>query len=313
MASKLSAQYFSFSDMNRTNVSHLNCFFLNVNLDQTKDTFMAIILTCTLNVVFSLLTSIGNVIILHVIWKKQELHSPSFILLFCLSASDLLVGLICQPYFVIYHIAELADRFNVYCKFRITQTISSYITSGVSLAILSAISIDRLLSLTLHLRYSMVVTVDRIVRIVSVLWIVLITVVVLRFWISKWIIFPAVFLLSTFVVTTLSTLKIFQIVRKHQRQLRQQQQSIQINTVTALKCRKSAVTVLFVYGLFIVFYLPCCVTMLVDSFTGCSLEVKIAYEYAGTAVFINSFLNPVVYCWRISEIRRAVKSLFTKN
>ena len=298
--------------MNSTNVSHLNCFFLNVNLDQTKDTFIAIILTCTLNVVFSLLTSTGNIIILDVIWEKQELHSPSFTLLFCLSASDLLVGLICQPCFVVYNIAELSDHFDVYCKFRIAQTISSYITSGMSLATLSGISIDRLLALTLDLRYNTVVTIDRIVRTVFVLWIVLITVVVLRFWISKWNIFPAVLLLSTFVVTTLSTLKTFQVVRKHQRQITQQQQSVQINTVTALKCRKSAVTVLFVYGLFMVFYLPFCVTMLVDSFTGYSIKVKIAYEYAGTAVFINSFLNPFVYCWRIGEIRRAVKNLLRK-
>ena len=299
--------------MNSTNATHLNCFFLNVNLDQTKDAFIAIILTCALNVVFSLLTSTGNIIILHVIWKKRELHSPSFSLLFCLSASDLLVGLICQPCFVVYNIAELSDNFNVYCTFRIAQTMCSYVTSGMSLATLSGISIDRLLSLTLHLRYNSVVTVERIVRTASVLWILSITVVLLRFWISKWIIFPALLLLSTFVVTTLSTLKIFQIVRRHQRLIRQQQQSVQINTATALKCRKSAVTVIFVYGLFMLFYLPICVTMLVHSFTGYSLKVKIAYEYARTAVFINSFLNPLVDCWRISEIRRAVKNLLRKN
>lgn len=176
--------------MNSTNVvRHLNCKF---GPDE-RLSFIAIILTCTLNGVFSLLTSTENIIILHVIWKKQELHSPSFTLLFCLSASDLLVGLICQPYFVIYNIAELSDNFNLYCTFRIAQTISSYITSSVSLATLSGISIDRLLSITLHLRYSTVVTVDRIVRTVSVLWIVSITVVVLRFWISKWIIFPTLF------------------------------------------------------------------------------------------------------------------------
>ena len=120
---------------------HLNCFFFNVNLDQTKDTFITIILTCTL----------------------------SFTLLFGISASDLLVGLICQKCFVVYNIAEISENFNLYCTFRIAQTISSYITSGMSLATLSGISIDRLLARTLQLRYNTVVTVDRIVRTVSVL------------------------------------------------------------------------------------------------------------------------------------------------
>ena len=194
-----------------------------------------------------------------------------------------------------------------------TQTISSYITSGMSLVTLSGISIDRLLALTLHLRYNTVVTVNRIVRTVSVFWIVLIMVVVLRFWISEWIIFCTFLLLSTFVVTTLSTLKIFQIVRRHQRQITKQQQSIEFNTITALKCRKSAVTTIFVYGLFVFFYLPFGVTMLVDSFNGYTPGVKIAYMYTGTVVFINSFLNPLVYCWRITEVRRAVKNLLKKN
>ena len=299
--------------MNGTNVSHLSCLFLSVKWDQTKDTFIASILTCILNAVFSLSTLAGNFLILHVIWKKQELHSPSFILLFCLAASDLLVGLISQPCFVVYHIAELAGNFSVYCIFRITQTISSYITCGMSLATLSGISIDRLLVLILHLRYNTIVTVGRILIIVSFFWILCITVVVLRFWMSKWIIIPAVILLSTFLLTTLSTFKIFQIVRRHRRQISQQQQSVQSNTVNVLKCRKSAVTVLYVYGLFLIFYFPIFVTNIVTLFTGYSLQVKIAYDYAGTVVFINSFLNPLVYCWRIKEIRRAVKNSLRKN
>ena len=58
------SQYFSCSDMNSSNVvGHLNCFFLKVNLDQTKEAFIAVIQTCTLNVMFSLLTSTRNIII----------------------------------------------------------------------------------------------------------------------------------------------------------------------------------------------------------------------------------------------------------
>ncbi|KAJ7388274.1 hypothetical protein OS493_038827, partial [Desmophyllum pertusum] len=103
------------------------------------------------------------------------------------------------------------------------------------------------------------------------------------------------------------------IVRRHQRQIRQQEQSVQINTVNVLKCRKSAVTVLYVYGLFLIVYLPFCATMLVNSFIGYTKRVKITYGYAATVVFINSFLNRLVYCWRIREIRRAVKSTLRIN
>jgi len=118
---------------------------------------------------------------------------------------------------------------------------------------------------------------------------------------------------TSFLVTLMSTLKIFQIVRRHQRQISQQHQNVQSNTVDVLKCRKSAVTVLYVYGLFVIFYLPLCATMVVETLTGYTLRVKVAYDYAATAVFINSFLNPLVYCMRIGEIRRAVKNLLKRN
>lgn len=300
--------------MDKTHPSHAKCSFLDVNLEQTKNTFIASILTSILNAVFSLLTVSGNYIILRAIWKTQELYSPSFILLFCLAAADLLVGLICQPFFVAYQIAELTDNFSAYCILRMIQNISGWITTGVSFGTLSGVSIDRLLALTLHLRYNTIVTVQRIVRAVCVFWILSIAVVMVRFWIRPWIIFPFAVVVASFVVTTLSTLKIFQIIRRHQRQITQQQQSVQSSMTNAMiKCRKSAVTVLYVYGLFVILYLPFCATMFVEAVTGYTLTVKIAYDYVTTAVYINSFLNPIVYCCRIGEIRRAVKNLLRKN
>ncbi|XP_020601834.1 histamine H2 receptor-like [Orbicella faveolata] len=300
-------------NMNRSSDIQPNCFFLSVNLERTHNTVVASILTSILNVLFSLLTSTGNVIILRVIWKKQELHSPSFVLLSGLAASDLIVGLVCQPSFVAYHIAELTDDFDAYCALRIIQSISSYTTIGVSLATLSGISIDRLLALTLHLRYNGLVTIRKIMLTAVVVWVVSTSVVLLRFWISNWFFVPVAVLLITFLITALSTWKIFQIVRRHQRQISQQQRIAQRRDVNVLKSRKSTITVLYVYGLLLLFFFPLFVTIFVESFTGYTTRMKIVYDYVTTAVFINSFLNPLVYCWRIGEIRRAVRNALRKN
>ena len=299
-------------EFNKTNLSLPSCFYWDLRLEKNNDTFIASVVTCIFNAVFSLLTAIGNSVILQVIWRKQELHTPSFILLFCLAASDLLVGLVCQPFYVAFKITELIDNFGAYCILRMIQSISGWTTTGVSLAILSGVSIDRLLVLTFHLRYNTIVTVQRVLQTVFVVWMLSVAIVMLRFWIRQWLIFPVAIVVTSFLVTTISTLKIFQIVRRHQRQIFQQQR-VQSNIVDALKCRKSAVTVLYVYGLFIIFYLPLCATMVVETLAGYTLRVKIAYDYAATAVFINSFLNPIVYCFRIEEIRRAVKNLLKRN
>ena len=174
---------------------------------------------------------------------------------------------------------------------------------------LSGISVDRLLALILHLRYRTIVTVPRVIQIAICTWIGCIIVMLLRFWLKNWLFLPLVILLLSFLVTVMSALKIFQIVRRHRRQINQQQQSVENNNmVNELKCRKSAVTVFYIYGLFLLFYLPFCVTIIVDSFTGYTKVVKITYDFSASAVYINSFLNPFVYCWRIREIKRAVKN-----
>ena len=295
------------------NITEQTCVVLDIHLEQKRERITTNVIVCFLNSVFSILTCVGNAAILHAIRKTQELHSPSFVLLFCLAASDLLVGLICQPSFVGFKIAELGNDSNVYCTLAIIQGISSWTTSGASLLTLSAVSIDRLLAVTLHLRYNTIVTVPRVVRTAVCLWVFAITIVMLKFWITNWLVFPLVITLLTFFVTTLSTLKIFQIVRRHHRQITQQQLSVQSNTINVLKCRKSAVTVLYVYGLILISYLPVFVTMLIQAFTGLTKTIQIAFDYVATVVFINSFLNPVVYCWRIREIRRAVKNVFRMN
>ena len=295
------------------NKTHETCFFLDITLHKTEEVFVTNILACILNFVFSLITCVGNFIILFAIRKTQDLRqSPSFILLGCLAASDLLVGLICQPFFVAFKIAELKENFSSYCTLRMLQFVFGWITSGVSLLTLDAVSIDRLLALTVHLRYNTIVTVRRVFQGVFVLWIFSVTVVMLRFWmVIRWIFLMVAIFLVTVIAITLSTFKIFLIVRRHQRHINNQNAAVshlQTNTVNVLKCRKSAVTVVYLYGLFIIFYFPYCVTMIIHKLTGYTTTVKIAYDYVTTAVYINSFLNPLVYCWRIREIRRAVKN-----
>ena len=135
---------------------------------------------------------------------------------------------------------------------------------------------------------------------------------------ADWLVLPLVILFLTLLVTAFSTSNIFQVVRRHQRQINAYDQnvaalSLQTNTVNVLKCRKSAVTVLYIYGLLLIFYPPIGVTMLVQVLSGYTRSVKIAYDYATTAVYINSFLNPLVYCWRIREIRRAVKNTLRRQ
>jgi len=297
-----------------------NCFFFEdkyVNFDSTEGVFTANIVTCSLNCLFSLVTCLGNFLIVFTMGKTQELHSPPFILLGCLAVSDLLVGMVCQPLYVVHKIAELEENFAVFCELKMVQFLSGWTTTGVSLLILATASIDRLLALTLHLRYNTIVTVARVFQTTFILWMFVTVTVLLRFWMTnKWFFIPIGLGFLFFFVIMASSWKIFRIVRRHQHQVKDQDMAVshlQNKTMNILKCRKSAATVLYIYGLFLIFYLPYMVLLVTETFIGFSRTVRIAYDYAATAIFINSFLNPVLYCWRISEIRRAVKNIMRRN
>ena len=298
--------------MNKTET----CFyFTGISFDNAQELFVTNVSTCILNVLFGIITFVGNSTILLAIKKNRGLHSPSFVLLGCMAFSDLLVGLICQPLFVGVKIAEFERSFTVYCWLRMLQTRSGWTTAGVSFLTVAAVSVDRLIALHLHLRYSAFVTVSRVLQATLVIWILsVILCVVLRFWMmtAEWFFIPLVIFVVVSLVLTVSTMKIFQMVRRHQRQIKRQTETLshlQSNTVNVLKCRKSAVTVLYIYGLVVICYVPFFATLITDMLYGYTIKVQLAYDFSGTVIYVNSFINPLVYCWRIREIRQAVKNI----
>ena len=223
--------------MNSTNFA---CFFLKIYWDQIRHDITASVLSCVVTTAFALTAILGNGIVMLVIYKTRELHSPSFTLLFCLVASDFLVGLVAQPCFVAYKVAKLLDNFSTYCKLRIIQFFCGWITSGVSLFTLSGVCIDRLLALTLHLRYNSLVTVPRMFMVIVGVWVICSAGTIIKFWFDKWVILPAIVVLSSLLMIALCTSKIFQITLKHQRQINAQNQTmiyLQTNTVNVIKCK----------------------------------------------------------------------------
>ena len=293
------------------NKSNLTCFFFEVKWGQNEQETTAGVVLCVVSSLFALSAVLGNGIVMLVIWKTRELHSPSFALLFFLATSDFFVGLVGQPFFVAYKIAELLEYFNAYCNLRMIQFFCGWITSEASFITLSAISIDRLLALTLHLRYKNTITVRRVVMAMITVWLLFSTGTILKFWVHNWITGAVTIAFVAILTTAFCTLKIFRIARKHERQIKEQNQAMtqfqRTNVETVRSCKTSAMTVLYVYVLMLTFYLPFLVVMALEMIHGNTWSVKLAYEYATTIVFINSSVNPVIYCWRIEQIKHGIK------
>ena len=127
------------------------------------------------NIFLSVTASLGNVLILIALHKESSLHPPSKLMFRCLAITDLGVGLITQPVFaaeLLFDMKELRQLCNYfYTLTRGTGTVFC----GVSLMTVTAISVERLIALSLGLRYRLareVVTLKRVRAILSFVWLV---------------------------------------------------------------------------------------------------------------------------------------------
>ena len=297
------------------------CFFLDVNYNSTEYLFIGHVLTSVLNSVSSLTTVAGNAVVILVVWKTSALHTPSNVFLCCLAISDLTVGLIAQPCFVIHKIGELLERYNMYCTTRILTESLGYITAGTSVLTMTGIAIERYLALYLHLRYKEVVTTKRILASAFCLWLFFISLAASRFWIANDSIFNNITIALIFVSLTftfLAYLRVLKYVRRHENQIRDQKIfqtahrcPVKYHLSKITRYKKSTLTMVYILGSFVLCYIPFLCVKLIHKIEGYTTSVKTAYLYASTVVFLNSSFNPLVYCWRIPDIRKAVKEVFS--
>ena len=77
--------------------------------------------------------------------------------------------------------------------------------------------------------------------------------------------------------------------------------------VVLSKYKKTVLSTLWVHITLVVCNLPYAVVTTVKTIHSNTPPLFIVEAFAATLVFLNSSLNPVLYCWKIKEVRQAVK------
>ncbi|XP_032236680.2 melanocyte-stimulating hormone receptor [Nematostella vectensis] len=294
-----------------TNITNMGqCLFLSdVMAVPEGPTYVTTIFTCLLNSVFSITATVANSVILWIIIKDPNLHNPVNSFLSCLALSDLVIGAVTQPAYVVYKIAELLVARKVSCAARVVHWVFGWICAGVSMFTITAIAMERFLKLHLHLRYMTVVTNKRALQVTVAFWLVSIAIILSLFAIRSdryWTFVPAPIMLLNLVITLTSYWKIFRILEKHRAQIRTQLQPVSHAGLNMKRYQKSTVTAVSILGLLLFCYVPFFCAMVTRVIVGYTTPVKIAYECGATFVYLNSTLNPALYWRRIPDIRRAV-------
>ena len=105
--------------------------------------------------------------------------------------------------------------------------------------------------------------------------------------------------------------KIYSTVRRHRNQI----QSLQVQqdegqnremTTNFARLVKLAVGTFYVYLVFLLCYLPFICHKIAVIISGQSTTTWNILQYSWTMAFLNSSLNPLIYCWRMRHVRHAV-------
>ena len=203
------------------------------------------------------------------------------------------------------------------CRYALVSSIiAGYNLSLVSLLTASAISVDRLLALLLGLRYRQVVTLKRTYVIVAMIWFMS-TVASISYLLNRAITFWYSLLLSLSLVTSIASYtKIFLKLRHpqiHVQDHAQLEQPGQINPLNIERYRKAVSSALWVQCTLVACYLPYGIVIALVSRSKASPSSDLFLDFASTLVNLNSSLNPFLYCWKISEVKQAVKRQSKKH
>ena len=266
-----------------------------------------------LNIVLAITATLGNALILFALHTISSIHPPTKLFLRCLVVTDICVGLIVQPLYSVYLLKIILNT-NWRIVF-LAGTTLTFMLCGVSFLTAAAISVDRLLALLLGLRYRYTVTAKRVGAVIAIFWVSAITNgFIYCFW-NAYIANSAAFastIISAF-VSVFSYAKIFLNLRHHrvqaqQRHVCREQANDRGTPLNLARYKRSVHSIALVHMTLAVCFLPLVVYLIMVTTNSESyFLVYIIGPSSRISAYLNSSLNPILYCWKIREVGRAVK------
>ena len=250
-----------------------------------------------LNLFLSMTACLGNALIL-IALHNVSIYPPTKLFFRCLAVTDLCVALIVQPLyatFLLSHTTEVSE--NVVYYVSKSYNVFSWILCGVSLFTSTAISVDRLLALLLGLRYRQVVTLRRVRVVIICFWLIATSVGSIRWWrVDITFLLASIILILSLLTSIFCYTRIHLKLRHYVLQEQANRGGIPLNIA---RFKKTVSTVLWVQLALVGCYVPFCIQVVLNGITS-----HVSLVVTNTLVFFNSSLNPILYCWKIREVKQ---------
>ena len=271
------------------------------------------ITNCVFNSFLSYIAIMLNIVTIHALRKTSSLPKTLKTLLLSLAVSDIGVGLLVHPFYISLLVKWL-HQYNLGCNTHIAFSIIPLLFCVASFSGVVALSVDRFLAIHLHLRYQELVTHKRVVAVVISIWLLSVLLPLTMFWIPFDIQSLITSILGTLalLLTTMIYIRLYLTVRRLRNQVQAQQMQQAVQTVEMghfVSLMKSSVGIFYVYLLYLVCYLPYFIGLFAFKVNGSSIALTRFSLYSWTIVFLNSSLNPVIYCWKMRHVRHAIMNI----
>ena len=289
-------------------------FFANIRCSEEfhQGLYNEILSLSVINILLGITAIVGNIVILIALYKETSHNQASKVLLRNLVASDLCVGFV-QIADSVRGISILQGQWQICRLLYLVTGIAARISIGVSLLTITAISVDRLLALLLKLRYRQVVTIRKVYAVAIASWICY-GVGVASLWyfsLDGWKVLAVTTIVVCLTTSMYCYTRIFFMLRdQHKVHNNLPEKENQTTRVATTRYRKTLSSALWLQLALLFCYLP---YLLLAPFAhrqflhNRSSALSTALSFTITLMYFNSTLNPILYCWRIKEIRRAVK------
>ena len=228
-----------------------------------------------------------------------------------------------DPLAAIYWVSAIKEHWSVcYYAFSPTIVVNSALCT-VSLLTTSAMSVNRLLALSLGMRYSETVTTKRVYGIIIMFWVLATATSAFYVRSSQ---FTSRFIQTVLLIglsaSVFSHTMIFFNLRQQRTRVQDRRSredppiacsSLRSEASRIAKYKKVVSSVLWVQLALLICYLPYTVIVTSLSIRGeLSQTLALSQQYAVVLVLVNSSLNPLLYCLKICKVRQAVVATLKK-
>ena len=281
------------------------------------DTYKHLVALVCIDIITAMPTILLNALVIFAVATRRRLRNNSTILLASLAGADLLTGLVVLPFAFAIDLKRLLG-FDSFCLLEKAFTVTLAMVTYASISHIVMISIDRFIAIKYPLRYQEIVTETRILISIVLAWgftlLVTINELVLALIDSdsvysiyshvNTIIQMAIGTLST-VVISLSYGYIYSETRRQVKRLKAEQLP-QEEVQRIRNDRTAATTLAIILIVLVATYLPTIVlTALSSSIAAPPRFICIIWSWVGGTCVLGPLCNPIIYCWRMKNLRRA--------